>query len=348
MTRWLVGFALLLSGAFWPSTSQADDLRPAYIELTQHSAEDWSLLWKASANSRLGRSGAVILPDNCNIIGERERRFSATNILTTISLNCAGPIAGESIGLKELELSSTDALVRIAPMGSNMQTLRLTPDAPIVKIAKQDQITNVASTYTFLGIEHILLGFDHLLFVLALVLLLGGFSTRLVTGEGWNRFNENNSGWLVAKTVTAFTVAHSLTLVGTTLGYLSLPQSPVEAVIALSIVFLVVEIVKANPDELRLSERFPWVIAFLFGLLHGFGFAGALAEIGLPQGDVPLALLTFNLGVEIGQLLIVAAGLIALALIRHFYASLLQPIKTTAAYGIGITATYWFIDRMIA
>ena len=190
-------------------------------------------------------------------------------------------------------------------------------------------ISNVAATYTLLGIEHILLGFDHLFFVLALVLLLKG-------------------GWLVAKTVTAFTVAHSITLVGSTLGLLSLPSQPVEAVIALSIIFLAIEVVKSRPDDIRLSERFPWIVAFLFGLLHGFGFAGALAEIGLPEGDVPLALLTFNLGVEIGQLVIVAIALALLHGLRLSRGQWVQPTKTALSYGIGIVATYWFIERMVA
>jgi len=129
---------------------------------------------------------------------------------------------------------------------------------------------------------------------------------------------------------------------------MALPSQPVEAVIALSIVFLAVEVVKSRPDDLRLSERFPWVVAFLFGLLHGFGFAGALAEIGLPDGDVPLALLTFNLGVEIGQLLIVALALAALYGLRQLRQHWVQPAKTVMAYSIGIIATYWFIERTIA
>ena len=163
----------------------------------------------------------------------------------------------------------------------------------------------------------------------------------------WRSFYCSRVVGLVVQTVTAFTIAHSVTLIGTTLGYMSLPSQPVEAVIALSIVFLAIEIVKAKPEERRLSERFPWVVAFLFGLLHGFGFAGALAEIGLPQDDVPLALLTFNLGVEIGQLVIVAVALLILWLIRKYRDSWMQPTKTATAYAIGIIATYWFIERMI-
>ncbi|VAV97736.1 Membrane protein [hydrothermal vent metagenome] len=311
------------------SPASADELRPAYVELTQQNAKQWTLLWKASARSRLGATGAAIMPGNCEAKGEPEKRFANTNILTTLTLNCAGELAGQQIGLEALELSSTDALVRIAPLGGEVQTLRLTPDEPVATIAGKNEIANVASTYTLLGIEHILLGFDHFLFVLALVLLL-------------------KDGWLVAKTVTAFTIAHSITLIGASLGYLSLAQQPVEAVIALSIVFLAVEIAKAKPGEFRLSERFPWIVAFLFGLLHGFGFAGALTEIGLPQDDIPMALLTFNLGVEIGQLMIVAAGLLILWLIRHYQETLIQPAKTAVAYAIGIVATYWFIERLVA
>ncbi len=329
----VLAIACFIGLLFGGTEAHADELRPAYVELNQVSPSEWSLLWKASAQSRLGRSGDVIIPEVCSAVGETQRRFAASNILTSKVLKCTGSIAGQSIGLKGLELSTTDALVRIAPLDDETQTLRLTPDAPVATIAQKDAIANVAWTYTIIGFEHIVMGFDHLLFVLALVLLLKG-------------------GWLIAKTVTAFTIAHSVTLIGSTLGYLSLPSQPVEAIIALSIVFLAVEIVKAQRDNNltgpRLSERFPWIVAFLFGLLHGFGFAGALAEIGLPQDDVPMALLTFNLGVEIGQLFIVAIALVLLALIRNFRQSWSQPVKTGTSYAIGIIATYWFIERMIA
>ncbi len=329
MIRWYAVLWTSLALALCPTSARADELRPAYIEMTEQAPGQWSLLWKASANSRLGHSGEVTIPENCRIENEPRREFAASNILTRLSLRCDGSVQGQTIGLKGLELSTTDALVRIAPIDSAMQTVRLTPDQPTTTLAKPSVISNVAATYTILGIEHILLGFDHLFFVLALVLLLKG-------------------GWLVAKTVTAFTIAHSLTLVGTTLGLLSLPSQPVEAVIALSIVFLAVEVVKSRPGNFRLSERFPWIVAFLFGLLHGFGFAGALAEIGLPEGDVPLALFTFNLGVEIGQLAIVAVALVALYGIRKLRGQWLQPTKTAMAYGIGIIATYWFVERMVA
>lgn len=329
MNRWHAVLWLCFALALSPTSARADELRPAYIEMNEQAPGQWSLLWKASANSRLGQGGKIMLPENCEIDGERQREYSGSNILTRLSLRCKGPVQGQTIGLKGLELSSTDALVRVAPMGAAMQTVRLTPDQPSAALAQPSVISNVAATYAILGIEHILMGFDHLFFVLALVLLLKG-------------------GWLIAKTVTAFTVAHSLTLVGTTLGLLSLPSRPVESVIALSIIFLAIEVVKAKPGGFRLSQRFPWIVAFLFGLLHGFGFAGALAEIGLPEGDVPLALLTFNLGVEIGQLVIVAAAMAALHGLRRYRDRWLQPAKTATAYGIGIIATFWFIERTFA
>jgi hydrogenase/urease accessory protein HupE len=162
--------------------------------------------------------------------------------------------------------------------------------------------------------------------VVSLVLLLSGF-------------------WTVFKAVTAFTVAHSLTLIGTTLGLIGLPQRPVESVIALSILFLAVEIIKRKPGAPRLSERIPWVVAFGFGLLHGFGFAGALKEIGLPESDVPTALLTFNLGVEAGQIAIVAATIGFLAVLKSRFAGIQEPAIRAATYAIGITASFWFIER---
>jgi hydrogenase/urease accessory protein HupE len=151
---------------------------------------------------------------------------------------------------------------------------------------------------------------------------------------------------MLVKTITAFTVAHSMTLAGAALGYFSLPQPPVEATIALSIAFVASELARAQPGERRLSESYPWVIAFAFGLLHGFGFAGALKEIGLPQTDVPLALLTFNLGVEAGQLMFVAAVLLAYQGLKALYDLPVVPGRMATAYGIGSIATFWLVSRI--
>ena len=186
---------------------------------------------------------------------------------------------------------------------------------------------DAAGRYTALGVEHILLGIDHLLFVLCLLLIVQG-------------------PWMLVKTITAFTVAHSMTLGLATLGLVHVPQRPVEAVIALSIVFLAAEILHARQGRFGLAYRYPWVVAFGFGLLHGLGFAGALSEIGLPQGEIPVALLFFNVGVEIGQLLFVLAFVLlrqALARLEFHWprAARLMPV-----YLVGVVASYWLLQRI--
>jgi hydrogenase/urease accessory protein HupE len=191
----------------------------------------------------------------------------------------------------------------------------------------------VARTYFLLGVEHILSGIDHLLFVLALMLLVKGM------------------GRIIA-TVTAFTLAHSLTLAGATLGFVQMPGPPIEAVIALSIVFVASEIIHSRRGSPGLTERYPWVVAFTFGLLHGFGFAGALAEIGLPQASIPMALLFFNVGVEAGQLLFIASLLAILALARQITRRINVPQPAWAwavpPYAIGGVAAFWVIQRIAA
>ena len=209
------------------------------------------------------------------------------------TLACPGGLAGKTFTVNGLAQTQTDVLLRVDYLDGTASNQRLTPDAPTVTIPERPSALEVVSTYTALGIEHILLGIDHLLFVLALLLLVNGV------------------GRLVA-TVTAFTLAHSVTLGAATLGFVHVPPAPVEAVIALSILFLASELARrslaaTSVDAANLTARFPWVVAFAFGLLHGFGFAGALSEVGMPAAAVPLALLFFNVGVEIGQLAFIAA-----------------------------------------
>ncbi len=326
-------FILIIFGA-WLLIGQAhaDELRPSYIELNQISDTQWDILWKASAQSPLAQ-GHVIVPKHCTQIGKTSQKLELTNQITRFTIECAGPLYGGTIGLRGLEFSNSDALVRIAALNRDIQTIRLTANDNMALITAPSQgiITNVASSYLALGFEHILEGYDHLLFILALVLLIPSFK---------------RAAW----TITAFTLAHSITLVGTTLGYFALPSQPVEAIIALSIIFLALEIVQSlhrTDDKPRLSERYPWLIAFLFGLLHGFGFAGALAEIGLPQNDVPLALLTFNIGVELGQLLLVTMAIASLYMMQRYKGQMVTPIQYILAYAIGIIATYWFLERIL-
>jgi len=324
MLRLLFAVLAMLGGA---GGAHADELRPGYLELTQLTTSTWRMTWKAPLRTGLVSRAAPIAPENCKAdAGTRE--MTSTALLVIRTLTCTGTLAGKSVSVAGLDATVTDVLVRIAPLDLPVQTSRLTPDKTVFTIHKQADRWEVARTYFSIGVEHILFGFDHLFFVLALVLLL-------------------QRGWVVARAVTAFTVSHSITLVGTTLGFLGLPQRPVESVIALSIMFLAVEIVKSGDGTPRLSQRIPWAVAFLFGLLHGFGFAGALKEIGLPQGEVPMALLTFNLGVEAGQLAIVITALAVLALIRRVRPAALRPVTLGATYLIGITASYWFIERTL-
>jgi hydrogenase/urease accessory protein HupE len=322
----VIRLALLMLLAVAATGARADELRPGYIEFTQRSASKWLLVWKSPLNGGFTPSTQPRLPDGCLIDGPRSRVVSGGAAVTRSAVLCQASVPGHFIGLDNFDAAQSDVLVRVAPLGRPVQALRLTPAKPMALIAEKPDRWQVALTYFVTGIDHIIFGYDHLLFVVSLVLLLSGF-------------------WTILKAVTAFTVAHSLTLIGTTLGLVGLPQRPVESVIALSILFLAVEILKRQPGEQRLSERIPWVVAFGFGLLHGFGFAGALQEIGLPESDMPSALLSFNLGVEAGQLVIVGLTSGVLMLIRrHFPGRQVAAVKL-ATYAIGITASFWFMER---
>lgn len=320
--RWLL--ALL---AVWciAQAAHADELRPGYIELVQQDAVHWQLGWKQPLYTP-GEPPLIvpILPAACRIVDGPHRRIARLALVGNARLACTGPVAGQRTGYAEI-MGGGDVLLRVQPLGQGVLSYRLTPSNPSITIAAQAAPWQVWRTYGLLGIEHILTGWDHLLFVISLVLLV-------------------RRGWAVARAVTAFTVAHSLTLAGTTLGHWSLPAQPVEAVIALSIVFLARELVVGNSS---VTVRYPWAVAFAFGLVHGFGFAGALAEIGLPEGEVPAALLAFNLGVEAGQLAVVLTVLAILAALRRLARPALEPAVRIAAWGIGVTASFWLIDRMV-
>jgi hydrogenase/urease accessory protein HupE len=219
--------------------------------------------------------------------------------------------------------------VRAARADGTVQSARLTPDQPSFTLVAAPSWLETAKTYFLLGVEHILGGIDHLMFVLALMLLI-------------------HDRWMLVKTITAFTVAHSITLAAAALDWMQVPQAPVEAVIALSICFAAAEVVRLQHGQLDLANRAPWIMAFVFGLLHGFGFGGALKQIGLPQSDVPLALLTFNLGVEAGQLLFVGAVLAVTVAVERVLALRVPRLREVTAYAIGSVAAVWVIQRTAA
>jgi len=307
----------------------AHRLSPAYLGLTETEPGRYDVEWKVSVPGGLADVLEPAFPGECRVDGRVRTSLVGDARLQHGTIVCDGGIAGRKIAVRGLDATETDVLVRIAFADGTSYTHRLVPSSPDVRVPERGGIGDVASTYLVLGIEHILLGIDHLLFVLALLLIVRGVK-RLVA------------------TITAFTIAHSITLGAATLGITNVPSAPVEATIALSILFLATELARGGSTRTDLTARFPWLVAFAFGLLHGFGFAGALAEVGLPQHAVPIALLFFNVGVELGQLLFVA---VALALGGLWLRTAL-PVPAgwgrAVAYPIGAIAAFWTIERAAA
>lgn len=308
------------------SSTMAHELRPAYLDIRETATNEFFVLWKVPALEDLRLGLYVRVPDACKATNETVKTIEDGAYFERWSMACANGLKGQEIVIDGLRSTVTDVLARIAYRDGSKQIARLTPENSTLLVAGSQSWLEVARTYFLLGVDHILTGFDHLMFVLALMLLI-------------------HDRWMLAKTITAFTIAHSITLAGATLGYVSLPQKPVEATIALSIAFVASELVKARSGERRLSEDYPWIVAFVFGLLHGFGFAGALKETGLPQTDITLALFTFNLGVEAGQLMFIAGALAVFRAASIVVTVPVAPARLAAAYLIGTTSTIWLIAR---
>ncbi|MFC1777344.1 HupE/UreJ family protein [Pseudomonadota bacterium] len=324
MYRLITICLLLLS--FTKSTT-ADEIRPGYLELRTSDGLVYSVKWKVPMKGDLVLSLNPVLPDSCIERTPPGSMKSAGAMITRWSLTCAGGIYQKQIRIDGLENTMTDVLVRVVHQDGATQMVRLTASETGFEVAAKTSSVDVIKVYTALGIEHILLGVDHLLFVFALLLIV----------NGWRR---------LIGTITAFTLAHSITLAAATMGYVHVPQAPVEAVIALSILFLATEIIHNRQGRPGLAKRYPWLVAFIFGLLHGFGFAGALAEIGLPQQSIPLALLFFNVGVELGQLLFVAAVVATGWVLKKLLAQkVLQGGEVAASYLIGTLSAFWLIER---
>lgn len=336
MKRFSVLFAVM--GLLLAQPARADELRPGYLELRQTTPDTYSLLFKIPARGEGLRLAIYVkLPEGTRDVGPPRISFGEGAYVERRTIRRDGGLTGHAVSIDGLSATSTDVLVRVERLAGATQTERLSPTKTAFVVQATPGAGEVAATYLRLGIEHILFGFDHLLFVLALVILV----------RDWRR---------VAVTVTAFTLAHSITLAAATLGFVHVPSPPVEATIALSIVLVAVEIVNARHGKPSLTARLPWLVAFSFGLLHGFGFAGALAEVGLPQHAIPVALLFFNVGVEIGQLVFVAAVLSSIWLLRQvasklwetsFVARAFDRLDAIIAYGIGVVAAYWLVERTV-
>jgi hydrogenase/urease accessory protein HupE len=313
-------------------TTRAHEARPAYLEIKETSPNQFSVLWRTPVLAGMRLPVVLTMPGDVKNLKEPVVQELADSLLERRWIDAgANGLAGKQIQFRGLQLTITDVLVRVEMLDGRTWTTIAHPSQPWVQIAASQTWLGVAGAYLRLGIEHIWSGIDHLLFILALMILVKG-TRRLVA------------------TVTAFTVAHSLTLAGATLGFVHVPQQPVEAAIALSIVFVACEIVHARQGWQGWTEQWPWMIAFTFGLLHGFGFAGALNAVGLPQTAIPVALLFFNVGVEIGQLLFIAAVLSIMALGRWLIRRVAIPQPAwawrLAPYSIGGVAAFWMIQRI--
>ena len=335
---------------------------PGYLQVEQTETTTYAVLWKVPTQAGRPLKLTPVLPHTCVEATPISTTQAGTALVQRWVAHCADGLVDQTIRIDGLPNSLTDVLVRINRLNGTTQTERLTADRSSFNVLESPSWIDISQTYLVLGIEHILSGVDHLLFVLALLIIV----------RGWKR--------LVA-TITAFTLAHSLTLGAATLGFVFVPRPPVEAVIALSILFLAIEIARnrssfdasairsnaAGADEIdsfnsqdsgqqnlsaeergnqSLTYEWPWVVAFSFGLLHGFGFAGALTEVGLPENAIPLALLFFNLGVEVGQLLFVAGFLLLSWIVGQRVQSRSRWIEVCSAYIIGTVAAYWTIERV--
>ena len=316
----------VLTVLFFSASAFSHELRPAYLELHEEQPGEFDVVWKTPMQ---GDGRLALEPEfsgDAKAITSVATRTPPGAAVQTWTLR-APTLRGQTLRIRGLEDTMTDALVRIEFADGTTWVQRLTGQEPSASIPMRQSGWSVAGVYFKLGIEHILTGVDHLLFVLGLLLITGG-------------------GWKLVKTVTAFTVAHSITLAVATLGYAHVPLPPLNATIALSILFLGPEIVRSWRGETSFTIRHPWVVAFAFGLLHGFGFASGLSAIGLPQGEIPLALLMFNVGVEIGQLGFVV---LVLALVRAWKVlEVAWPrfVQWIPAYVVGSLAAFWTLQRV--
>jgi hypothetical protein len=325
MNRALLIAAVLMT---WLSGAFAHEMRPAYLELHQTGAETYDVLWKVPGRGENLRLGLYVeFPEGTTTITPPRATIANNAFTERWTVKRPGGLPGGTIHIASLSATMTDVLVRLERLDGTVQVTRLTPATPSFAVEAAPGVLDVARTYSVLGVEHILTGIDHLLFVLALLIITHG-------------------GWRLVKTVTAFTISHSLTLTAATLGWVRIPPPPIEAVIALSIVFVAVEIIRQRRGVEGITARAPWVVAFSFGLMHGLGFAGGLSEAGLPAGHIPSALLFFSLGVETGHFLFIGVVLALMAVIRRIRIPIPRWAEIVPPYAIGSVAMFWFIQRI--
>ncbi|MEM7457985.1 MAG: HupE/UreJ family protein [Pseudomonadota bacterium] len=303
---------------------RAHEVNPAYLELQETSSQTFAITWKQPIKDGRRLRLTPVFPDDCTQTDSAIRPVGAA-IVETWTISCS--LRQGQLRIDGLQRTLTDVFVSVTYADGDRIAVLLRPSAnALVLDAPQSGAPLLA--YLWLGVEHIIFGYDHLLFVLGLCLLI----------KVRNLF----------QTITAFTIAHSITLALATLGGVSLPGPPVEAVIAISLVLLAREALRAQSGVETMTARLPWLVAFGFGLIHGFGFAGALSDIGLPERQEAWALLLFNLGVELGQVAFVVAVLLAIWLIARIGEAWRRGAQLMAAYLVGIAGTYWAIERIVS
>jgi hydrogenase/urease accessory protein HupE len=328
--RRLLLAVVLLAGWYPVMQAGAHEIRPGLLDIKERDTGWFDVTWKVPMRGDRLLAVLPILPDSLELLGTpKVQTIPGAQIQRATYKSNGEPLTGQTIVIDGLAALQTDVLLAIEFSDGVRHSAILRPGSPEFTITLRASRWEVAGSYWRMGVAHILEGVDHLLFVLALLLIVSGVGP-------------------LVKAVTAFTVAHSITLALATLGFVHVPPKPTEAVIALSIVFLATEIVHKHNGQVGLTERYPWLIAFIFGLFHGLGFAGALSEIGVPQHEVPLALFTFNVGVETGQLLFIAAVLALRAVLRRLPLTLPPGAGRLLPYGIGGVAAFWTIDRVLS
>ncbi len=320
-------YKLTFLAVLFSVASFAHEVRPAFFSIIQVSDSTYKLVWKLPAQGDATPKIYPTLPQNWSI-DDQQTMILPGSLKRIYSITVDKGIEGASILFDGQEKTLIDILVSVKLLNGVEYTQMVKPAEPIYQIPSEPGMFDVIRTYGILGIEHILFGIDHLLFVLALLLIAKGLKKLLFT-------------------ITAFTIAHSITLTMAALGVVGLPGPPVEAVIALSIVFLAVELVHSFQGKRGYTFRYPWVVAFIFGLLHGFGFAGALAEIGLPQNEIVAALFFFNVGVEAGQIMFVLVVIFMMWWLRKIHLPYHEKLRWIMPYVIGSIASFWLIERVV-
>jgi len=319
---------LLLAGIASPAL--AHEMRPAYLELRQTGLDTYDVLWKVPGQGEDMRLGIYVqLPAGCTTVTPPRGSMLNNAFTERWAVKCEGGLTGGTIRIAGLAATATDVLVRVERLDGTSQVTRLTPAVSSFVVESTPGVLEVARTYIVLGVEHILTGIDHLLFILALLIITRG-------------------GWKLVKTVTAFTISHSLTRSAAARGWVTVPQQPVEALIALSIVFVAAEIIRLRRGVSSITASAPWVVAFTFGLMHGLGFASGLNEAGLPARHIPTALLFFSVGVETGHFMFIGVVLAAIALVRRIRIPFPRWAELIPPYAIGGVAIFWVIQRIIA